>query len=408
MGVTIQFESHRVELAGIYEMEHDPSTLEYFDQPPPIKLNYASPAGRRMGVWHTPDFFVIRDHEAGWEEWKTEEELQRLKDRNPSRYLPNGQGGWDCPPGAVYAEKLGLYYRVRSSGEIAWTFQRNIQFLDDYLRVEPLPASITGREKVCAQVTAIPGLTLDRLLQLTKESVSADEVFRMIAVNILHANLRAAPLAEPSRVEVYTSAEAASAATPCGSGKPQPIFPATLHCGTALIWDTRLWKVLNVGNTSIGLLSEDQKVVELPITAFEILVQQKKIELVPEDLKKASQLSILERTSRASERDLRIANYRSTLVCPYLHEQSLPVPADVPLRTFYRWVAQYRQAEMSYGSGYLGLLPHHGAKGNRMPKLPEASRREMAEAFEQDYETKKQKHCTRPGSNSSFPARTKE
>ena len=96
-GVTIQFESHRVELAGIYEMEHDPSTLEYFDQPPPIKLNYASPAGRRMGVWHTPDFFVIRDHEAGWEEWKTEEELQRLKDRNPSRYLPNGQGAGIAP-----------------------------------------------------------------------------------------------------------------------------------------------------------------------------------------------------------------------------------------------------------------------------------------------------------------------
>ena len=34
MGVTIQFESHRVELAAIYEMEHDAHVLEYFDQPP--------------------------------------------------------------------------------------------------------------------------------------------------------------------------------------------------------------------------------------------------------------------------------------------------------------------------------------------------------------------------------------
>ena len=34
MGVTIQFEDHRVELAGIYEMEHDATVLEYFDQPP--------------------------------------------------------------------------------------------------------------------------------------------------------------------------------------------------------------------------------------------------------------------------------------------------------------------------------------------------------------------------------------
>jgi hypothetical protein len=31
MGVTIQFESHRVELAFIYEMEHDADVLEYYD-----------------------------------------------------------------------------------------------------------------------------------------------------------------------------------------------------------------------------------------------------------------------------------------------------------------------------------------------------------------------------------------
>src|SRR6266446_9368969 len=64
MGVTIQFESHRVELAGIYEMEHDSGVLEYFDQPPSIKLDYESATGRPMGVLHTPDFFVMRGTEA--------------------------------------------------------------------------------------------------------------------------------------------------------------------------------------------------------------------------------------------------------------------------------------------------------------------------------------------------------
>jgi hypothetical protein len=42
MGVTIQFESHRVELAAIYEMEHDREVLEHYDQPPPIRLEYES------------------------------------------------------------------------------------------------------------------------------------------------------------------------------------------------------------------------------------------------------------------------------------------------------------------------------------------------------------------------------
>jgi len=63
--VTIQFESHRVELAAIYEMENDPHVLEYFDQPPSIKLSYSSADGKNMGVLHTPDFFVIRDDAVG-------------------------------------------------------------------------------------------------------------------------------------------------------------------------------------------------------------------------------------------------------------------------------------------------------------------------------------------------------
>src|SRR5664279_852797 len=78
MGVTIQFESHRVELAAIYEMEHDPQTLEFYDQPNAISLDYSSASGRRQVVRHTPDFFVIRQDSAGWEEWKTEDELPRL------------------------------------------------------------------------------------------------------------------------------------------------------------------------------------------------------------------------------------------------------------------------------------------------------------------------------------------
>ena len=97
MGVTIQFVSHWVELAGIYEMEHDAAVLEFLDQPPPIKLEYESPTGKRMGVLHTPDFFVIRETEAGWEEWKTEEDLRRLGERNPNRYCA-GEGGRWCRP----------------------------------------------------------------------------------------------------------------------------------------------------------------------------------------------------------------------------------------------------------------------------------------------------------------------
>src|SRR6202167_1281629 len=84
MGVTIQFESHRVELQAIFELEYDDSVLEYYDQAPSIKLDYRSMDANRLGFLHKAHFFVIRTDSAGWEECNTEEELIRLSERNPN------------------------------------------------------------------------------------------------------------------------------------------------------------------------------------------------------------------------------------------------------------------------------------------------------------------------------------
>jgi putative transposase len=67
MGVSIQFESHTVELWAIYTMEYDKEVLEYFDRPCTIELHYLGPAGRPAQARHTPDFLVIRRHGACFE-----------------------------------------------------------------------------------------------------------------------------------------------------------------------------------------------------------------------------------------------------------------------------------------------------------------------------------------------------
>ena len=174
MGVTIQFESHRVELAGIYEMEHDAGVLEYYDQPPPLKLTYNSANGRHLTVMHTPDFFVLHRAEAGWEEWKTEEDLVRLAEHNPHRYCLDAQGRWCCPPGEAQASPLGLYYHVRSSRQIDWTYQRNIQFLEDYLDAHSRAVDPHVKESVLAWGSAHSGSTLSDLFRATEGSASRD------------------------------------------------------------------------------------------------------------------------------------------------------------------------------------------------------------------------------------------
>ncbi len=57
---TIQFESHKVELPFIYELEHSDEVLEFYDQPPAFKIKYQSLLGRQLGFFYTPDFFIIR------------------------------------------------------------------------------------------------------------------------------------------------------------------------------------------------------------------------------------------------------------------------------------------------------------------------------------------------------------
>lgn len=134
MGVTIQFESHKVELPYIYMLEQDDTVIWYFDQPPQIKLNYQADNGREIGFWYTPDLFVMKSDSAGWVECKTQEELERLSIKNPNRYHCDDDGKWHMPPGEEYAKQFGFFFNVFSDTEIDWVLYRNLTFLDDYYR----------------------------------------------------------------------------------------------------------------------------------------------------------------------------------------------------------------------------------------------------------------------------------
>ncbi len=78
MGFSIQFESQHVELWGCHTMERDEDVLEYYDQPTRIQLHYHARSGRKTSPWHTPDFLVLRQHGAVFEEWKHASSLDTL------------------------------------------------------------------------------------------------------------------------------------------------------------------------------------------------------------------------------------------------------------------------------------------------------------------------------------------
>ena len=366
MGVIIQFESHKVELAFIYQLEHDSSVLEYYDQPPSIPLAYDASNGRRLSVLHTPDFFVIRQEAAGWEECKTEEDLGKLAEKSPNRYQRDTASHWRCAPGESHANQFGLYYHVRSDASINWTLQQNLQFLDDYLRVDSTSISPKLREDVIAETARHPGLCLSELIQRTKDVASRDVIHFMIAAGEIFVDLSAAVVSRPAEVTVLANAEVAAAFHNISGARPdaRPGRQINIVAGEAVSWDGTVWRIVNVGDQLISLLGEDGALTELPCETLERLIVAGRLDSSARGrLGSSDRAQIL---SGASEADLREANRRFDLVKRHMSGEQLPVPQ----RTLRFWTALYREGREEHGSGYLGLLPKIGLRGNRTRRLP--------------------------------------
>ena len=339
MGFTIQFESHRVELPFIYEAEHDSQVFEYYDQPSSIPLVYRAVNGRRLSVMHTPDYFVLREGSACWIECKTEEDLEALASRNPNRYSRDIGGKWRCIPGEEYAATVGLAYEVWSAAQVNWVLQRNLQFLEDYLRFGSANPSDTVNPAVIGAIETEPGINLLNLLESTRGVAEPDEIYLLIASGAIYVDLNVAPIAEPKRVRVFATAEMAAA------------------CEV----------VSREASVGIGVRSIDGRLCESPDVHSEAFL-------------------IL---AAAGELDLAIANRRFDIVRRHLAGDRLS--CSTPARTLRLWIAQYRSARERYGSGYLGLLPKISKRGNRTSRLPETSQKLLAQFVESDYESLRQK-----------------
>src|SRR5947209_11535426 len=166
MGCVIQFESHTCELPWILDMEyHEEDVLEFWDQPVTFRLEYKNKNNRNVSPTHTPDFFVIRKTHAEFVECKTEEELIKLANSQPHKYLFGKDKQWRCPPGERYAARFGFKYRVVSTAEIDSVHTRNTVFLEDYLGEDTPPVADDQREKIVSIVAKETSVLLADLLE---------------------------------------------------------------------------------------------------------------------------------------------------------------------------------------------------------------------------------------------------
>jgi putative transposase len=395
MGVTIQFESHRVELPKVYELEHDEDVLEFYDQPAPIKLEYQGKNGRNLAHFHTPDFFVIRKNTVGWEECKTEENLKQLSEKSPNRYIREETGLWSDRPGAEYAKQYNFYYRIWSDAEINWILARNTIFLEDYFRrIESLVVQDDAATEVLELVAEEPGILLADLLDRI-EKASSDDIYILITTEKLYVNLNATPLAEPDRVRVFSNKGIADSyillhetrsLTPMVSSSA-----INLISGEAVCWDGKGLSIIHVGDKEIVLRGEDEHIIQLKKIAFENLIRQGKITSLQINEEQSFSDEAWARFQQASPQDQAEALRRYKVIEPYLQGQP-PEVETVSERTIRDWKAKYFAALKKFNCGYVGLLSHSNAKGNRTRKLPEDTIAEIKKFIEDKYETITQKN----------------
>jgi hypothetical protein len=119
--------------------------------------------------------------------------------------------GWHCPPGEEYARQFGFYYRLRSSAEINWALQRNLRFLEDYLRADDQRRLISEHARLSATslLAAHPGMTLSELS--ASAGATMDEIYLLLVANQIFIDLCAAPLVDPDHVYVFLDQETAFA-----------------------------------------------------------------------------------------------------------------------------------------------------------------------------------------------------
>lgn len=396
MGVSIQFESQHVELWAIYAMERDDDVLEYYDQPMRLPLRYRAASGRHTTQWHTPDFLVLRNAGACFEEWKPVHALEALAVSMPHRYQRDGGGTWHCPPGEAWAQPLGLCYQVRSSAEYHPLYMQNLKFLHDFW-AHQVPIAPEQERRVLALLATHPGLRLVEAQEVYPD-LSVDTVWALIATRRIFTDLTATSLMRHDQVALFRSeAEWVQASqTPAGVDEPR-------SAPLLLIWDHRLWQA-DVHGESVTLRPDVGEACLFSYAQFQHLMEREALQTVSAATPSPTTQEIREALTRASPKAQHAANERLQQILAYVRDEAIPVTA----RSVQRWMAAYRKAEAESGCGYLGLLDHVASRGNRTPRAPAPSMQLLETSLQDHYATPQAKRaaavyrlyreaCTRQG-----------
>lgn len=393
MGFTIQFESHKVELSGVYEKEFDKGVLEYYDQPPSFQIHYRK-NNRKQSPWYTADFFVIEKDWVGWEEWKTEEELIRLSKDNPERYTRGQNGNWRCPPCERYAQQYGLSFRVRSSKDINWIFQNNIRFLEDYILDTKYQINKEDEDQIVNFVRNKPSIKLHSLFD---EGFSPDVIYSLISKGKIRSDLYSFEINDRKNFPLFVDEETQKAFTNVmrySLDIEEFREYIKLSIGEKFMWGVEMFSIISIQGEVVWLKNEQSlEVIDIAILSFHKFLTAGTIKGITKREKGVEENVILEFYKSATPSDLEKANHRFDIL-KKVEEGENPKDLGISDRTFRLWKKNFSDAEKIYGAGFIGLIPKINKRGNRTRRFPIEVESILKKVIAEEYETNKKKNMT--------------
>jgi transposase InsO family protein len=372
MGVSLQSESRTVEFPAILLKEMIfKNVLEYYDQPPSFVVNYQV-NGKNRGYVITPDFFVINEDSAGWEEWKPEEKLLKLAEAHPNRYYFGEDGRWHFIPGERYAEQYGLFFHVHSSKEIPPTTQRNLRvLLPFYSRCGEIDTDTQLFRDLRSTIAENPGITLADLLERVEGARNGD-IFELLLTKQVYVDLSLAFLGDEDEVRLFSDELTSTFFTHLASSQAEPearrVRTKDLIPNTSILLDGTTVELFHVGTTGVTLKTSDGNFPKVPTSEFEKWISEGRVTgyLLRPGIDPRGKAHELAARRRLTDVQMIEVLDKEQVVLKILAGERVAV-SESEARKHRMWVAAYRAAERKHGNGLVGLMP--GRKGNRTDRL---------------------------------------
>ncbi len=286
----------------------------------------------------------------------------------PERYISCSAGGWQCPPGETAAAVYGLFYRVRTDAELHPLYIQNLKFLQDFwIHEYPVTASQEYQVVMCLETT--PGISVAELLDAFSD-VPVDVVWALLTHNRVFTNLSAASLMQWDQVRLYATAEEAE-----HDGRVNTALASPLPLFTRIRFDGRLWEAEKQGET-VQLRPEIGSALTLPARTLQHLLTSGQAVEAKADAPSTITEKARELWSSAGPKQIERANQRLFTILAYVNGE----PISFTPRSAQNWLRDFRQAEVRYGYGYLGLIDNFARRGNRGSRVETASK-ELLLAF---------------------------